>query len=708
MHKSAKWTIVLLLGAVALLVACRASETPTPCSMVECPACPPEVMCPECPEVMCPECPEVTCPECPEVECPEPTVIAETPYYEMLWASSAHSAAAITCISCHDESATLMTSVTFPSGLEVTGLGDEARCMQCHEGRTSTKSVDDATGAAGLADDDTVSEELGFVEVYTAPAAIQMGTWAMGGYQYEGKLYDAQFAHVEGFDTCIDCHDPHTLELKMEGCAACHQGVDERDELGRIRVAEGSQGNYDGDRKDKEGIVGEIEGLQEMLYEAIQAYAEEAGTPIVYDAHTSYFFVDINGNGEVDEGEATDANQYNAWTGRLLKAAYNYQFSIKNPTAFIHGGKYVIQLLYDSIEDLDAALVEDLVRDDVGHLAGSRKAWRHWDAEGKVDRDCARCHSATGLPTYVTSGASYAEPVSNGMLCATCHPIPAKPMRYVVDKVVFPSKVVVSVDSDNNLCMTCHQGRESSLTIEKMIEGLAPDTVSVDLQLPAVHYDAAGATLFGSEVQGAYQYEGKRYVGRNEHVLAFDSCVECHGGHRLAPDEEQCATCHGRRLGDETTKPQHHASMMECRDCHGMVEVEAIRGHKDYIAPVDYDGDGDIREGHSQEVATLQEALYTAIQAYANDIVGTPIVYDAHSDPHFFTDINGDGAPDPDEINDDNRYRTWTPRLVQAAYNYLYSVEDPGAYAHNGKYIVQILYDSLADIGGNTAGMIRP
>ena len=147
---------------------------------------------------------------------------------------------------------------------------------------------------------------------------------------------------------------------------------------------------------------------------------------------------------------------------------------------------------------------------------------------------------------------------------------------------------------------------------------------------------------------------------------------------------------------------------MECRDCHGMVDVETIRGHKDYIAPVDYDGDGDIREGHSQEVATLQEALYTAIQAYANDIVGIPIVYSAQSEPHFFIDIDEDGAPGPDEINYDNRYRTWTPRLVQAAYNYLYSVKDPGAYAHNGKYIVQILYDSVADVGGDTTGMIRP
>ncbi len=292
MHRFAKWTISLLFGITALLVACGTSETPspTPCPEVECPTCPPEV----------------TCPECPEVECAEPpTVVSENMYYETLWASSAHNNAeseafrhwdgddpqeipaacakchstpgyldfvgvdgtgagtmdnaveigtTITCIVCHNEATAQMTSVTFPSGLKVTGLGDEARCMQCHQGRASTSSVDDAIAAAELADDDTVSEELGFVNIhYSAAAATQMGAWAMGGYQYEDKSYDARFVHVEGFNACTDCHDPHTLELKMEGCGACHQGVDERGDLKRIRAAEGSQGNYDGDRKSDEG-----------------------------------------------------------------------------------------------------------------------------------------------------------------------------------------------------------------------------------------------------------------------------------------------------------------------------------------------------------------------------------------------------------------------------------------------------------------------
>ena len=34
------------------------------------------------------------------------------------------------------------TSVVFPSGIELTDLGDESRCMECHQGRESKVSVD--------------------------------------------------------------------------------------------------------------------------------------------------------------------------------------------------------------------------------------------------------------------------------------------------------------------------------------------------------------------------------------------------------------------------------------------------------------------------------------------------------------------------------------------------------------------------------------
>jgi hypothetical protein len=48
--------------------------------------------------------------------------------------------------------------------------------------------------------------------------------------------------------------------------------------------------------------------------------------------------------------------------------------------------------------------------------------------------------------------------------------------------------------------------------------------------------------------------------------------------------------------------------------------------------------------------------------------------------------------------------------LLRAAYNYTWAAKDPGSFAHNGLYMLQVLYDTLQDIGGSDAvsGMTRP
>ena len=57
------------------------------------------------------------------------------------------------------------TDVTFPSGVLVEGLGHEAICMECHQGRESGKSVEEDIEAAGV-DEDTSSSELGFINIH--------------------------------------------------------------------------------------------------------------------------------------------------------------------------------------------------------------------------------------------------------------------------------------------------------------------------------------------------------------------------------------------------------------------------------------------------------------------------------------------------------------------------------------------------------------
>jgi hypothetical protein len=568
-----------------------------------------------------------------------------------------------------------MDSVVMPSGVEITGLGREARCMQCHQGRHSTVSVNESIAEVGPADEDTVSEELGFANIhYYAAAASKYGTVAKGGYEYEGKSYDANFAHVEAFDTCVECHNVHTLELKVEACSECHAGVASAEDLRNVRM-ESSVVDYDGDGDVSEGIYYELEGVREVLYQAIQAYASTvSGTPVVYDSHAyPYFFIDTNANGEADEDEAAYPNSYNAWTARLLKAAYNYQVSVKDPGAYAHGGKYIIQLLYDSIEDVDAALVEGLHRIDHGHFAGSEEAFRHWDEDGEVSSSCSKCHSATGLPAFLKEGVSVSEPLSNGFLCTTCHDSLPEYTRYTMDEVEFPSGAKLSFGeaADANLCLNCHQGRQSTVSVNARIGDAEDDAVTEGLSFANVHYFAAGATLFGTEAKGAYEYEGKTYNGQFAHVEPYSQCTQCHDTHALELKIEECGTCHA-----------------------GAEDPKDIR-----MSTTDFDGDGDAEEGMAGEIATLHEALYAAMQDYATNVAGTGIVYDAHAYPYFFDEA-------------EERYGTWTPRLLRAAYNYQYAAKDPGAFAHNGQYMIQVLYDTLEDIGTQVtvdmSGMTRP
>ncbi len=632
----------------------------------------------------------------------------------------------VDCVACHNSATIAKDSVVFPSGIELTGLGDESRCMECHQGRESTVSVTNQisnTFKLTAADDDTVVKPLvtkdaagktvtttfGFRNVhYFAAAATQYGTQVKGGYEYEGMVYDGKFEHPEPYNTCSGCHDSHKLELKIENCTMCHEGVKTAEDLAAIRMA-GSLMDYDGDGDAEEGVGEEMAGLQEKLLAAITAYGKEvAKADIGYDATTyPYFFGDKNANGKLDEGERA----YSAWTPRLLRAAYNYQVATKDPGAFAHNAKYIIQLQHDSIADLNTKLAKPVdiakaARNDVGHFDGTSMAFRDWDESGMVPADCAKCHSAVGLPQFIKNGGTVAVAGSsirttgvvgadpaNGFACTTCHDHTAFPALYKVTSVPFPSgkSVTFSTEKDDkgnlkpvdaNLCIECHQGRQSTAALNARIGKAEDDKVpEKKLSFANVHYFAAGASLFGNDAQVAYQYADKEYVGRNMHAPGFDTCTGCHSAHALELNLEKCTTCHA-----------------------GVKSAAEIR-----FTATDLDGDKDMKEPIKAEIAGMEEKLYAAIQDYAKTVSKAAIVYDANAYPYFFADANANGKIDAGEAS----YTEWTPRLLKAAYNYQYSQKDPGGFAHNPKYIGQILFDSLEDLGKggikvDLTGMVRP
>jgi hypothetical protein len=573
--------------------------------------------------------------------------------------------------------------------------------MECHQGRASGSTVDQAIATKALTDTlDTVSSELSFINMhYFTAAATQYGSVAAGGYQYAGNEYDGKFQHAGGLDTCISCHDQHTLEIKIDTCKECHTNVASEEDLVNIRM-NGSLVDYNGNGDVTEGISAELSGLQDMLLQAIQAYGKDvAGSPIVYDSSTyPYFFTDTNDNAVADTVEITSTNSYTAWTGRLVKATYNYQMSVKDPGAFAHNAKYVIELLYDSIADLNTKLsapidLSKASRIDAGHFAATEMAFRDWDGEGEIPATCSKCHSATGLPLFIheaaassdgVTGVTIGQPVSQGFECSTCHDTANFPARYTVAKVKFPSGAVLTFPGDTppdaNICLLCHQGRESTVSVNKAIGDLPADTVSADLRFRNPHYFGAGATVFGTEAKGAYEFTGKTYLGHHAHVDAGQSCVTCHNVHSLEVNTQLCQGCHT-----------------------GVTDPKLIR-----MGTTDYDGDANTTEGMYDEITTESELLYAAMQKYATDVAKSPLVYDAASYPYFFIDTNANGVTDPDEAVSTNAYASWTPNLLRAAYNYQWFQKDPGAFAHNGKYILQILYDSIQVVRGDVSKLTRP
>ena len=320
------------------------------------------------------------------------------------------------------------------------------------------------------------------------------------------------------------------------------------------------------------------------------------------------------------------------------------------------------------------------------HADRTAEAFTHWNKDGEVPGQCAVCHTATGMIDYLaTDRASVGiidHPVLLGSVveCATCHSRAAQSLS----SVVFPSGAMAVMGS-SAICATCHQGRASGGRVTAAVADKEDDTISGDLGFINIHYKAAAATQMGDQAGGGYQYPGKTYAGQFTHVANLDTCTSCHSPHSTEPAPvAACATCH--------------------KD---VTEFSAIR-----TTALDVDGDGDVTEGIAAEIAALHEQLGEAIQLYAAEVSVAPVVYDSDAYPYFFGDTDSNGAVTEGEAIFPNRYQSWTPRLLKAAYNYQYVAKDTGAYVHNPHYAIQLLHDSLADLGAKVSvdmtGLVRP
>jgi hypothetical protein len=623
----------------------------------------------------------------------------------------------IDCEVCHvDKNKGLLrswTSVTFPEGVTIDDLGPEAVCMECHQGRASKATIDTKIASSGVTDPDVSSSKLSASNPhYIAAAGVQMGTRAKIGYEYEGKEYDAQFSHITGYNACITCHNPHSLQVNIKSCNTCHVGITDPKDIRYV----GSQTDYDGDGNIEEGMYYEIQSFQDKLLATIYSYAKNVlNKPIVYNgAAHPYWFFDNNGNGVAD---ADDTTSYNALTIRLLKATYNYLVAVKEPSNYAHNGKYIIELLYDSIEDLDAGMAASpnasggmvdlsaMHREDEGHFNGGSMPFRDWDtsADYTVPSGCARCHSATGLAKVIAAGQGNLtanEPVANGFLCTTCHTAP--PALLQVDSVIFPSGLAVNLAQDgSNICMICHQGRASTTSLNTTINA---NPTSKNFSFTNIHYFPAAAIFLGTEAKGAYEFAGKTYSGRQaypNHLAKFTTCVECHMG-SMDTQEKGYWTMRDHNVGEPVKE--------RCVSCHGNDVSQTFQGGDpekfdfEQIRPgniPDYDADGNTRESLKDELLGLQTILYAQIKAYMLSI-GMPVVYGPDAYPYWYKDTNANGVLDPSETTSANSGR-FDAKGLRAAFNLHTMVKEPHAFIHNARYAAEILVDSIQHVGGDVS-----
>jgi hypothetical protein len=306
------------------------------------------------------------------------------------------------------------------------------------------------------------------------------------------------------------------------------------------------------------------------------------------------------------------------------------------------------------------------------HANAEARSFTRWDDNdpAAIPAHCAKCHSTPGYLDYLGADGSTPgqvdapAPTGTTVQCDACHNDVAK----TKDFALMPSGLEVGGLGMESNCMECHQGRASTVQVDEAVAGLDPDTVETDLSLPNLHNQAPGATQYGVEAVGGYEYEGKTYLPRYQHVAGFNTCITCHDAHLLQVPVETCSACH---LGVKTAEDLPH-----------------IRTSR-----TDFDGDGDVAEGLASEIATVQGYLWRSMQLYAAFTEGAEFIL---LEDGRFVDKDGES------------YATWTPRLLKAAYNYTYSAKEPGSYGHNGRYIIQLLYDSIEDLGTSANFLTRP
>jgi len=332
---------------------------------------------------------------------------------------------------------------------------------------------------------------------------------------------------------------------------------------------------------------------------------------------------------------------------------------------------------------------------------------------------CNQCHHGLGAIDYMKDrqGTSSAQVLWGDatVVCITCHethqdsnrsgknvrvPVKLSFNSRFVDTAKNPrggiNKFMDGTDIPTNvgnglICLFCHQGRESGLTVYLAIKGKVDPYTQPNQVIDAVngvsfinpHYLDGGSIVWSRNAweffsEGAPQPYS---TGIADHQQL--NCIGCHMGEASTDNLE----------GGHTWKPR----VETCQQCHVKSNGEAINNFSDIPASADYDGDGTPRTTF-QEIGTVSADGSTGTGLFGQLLAALNakgIFYQPDSYPYFFNATGG-------------QFKAFTSNTLAASFNLAWAWKAGNCtYYHNAFYIVQILQDSLKALGVTPTG-VRP